>query len=81
MFVKKTKFFPGATPYLFKYFFALLESIIPGLSLLLKIIGLSIVPVAKITFFDLIFQILSLISFFLYNPFSGSISWTANNKL
>ena len=32
------------------------ERIIPGLSLLLKINGLSIAPVAMITFFALIFQ-------------------------
>ena len=41
---------------------------IPGLSLLLKVIGLSIEPVAKITFFALIFQTTCLIEFVLSTP-------------
>jgi hypothetical protein len=65
LFVKKTFFSPHLTPKKSAYFFTAVDSIIPGLSLLLKISGLSKAPVARITFLALIFKSLCLTLLFL----------------
>ena len=65
MFVKNTFFSPQATPNKSAYLLIAEESNIPGLSLLSNIRGLSIDPVALITFLALIFNNLCLVLFFL----------------
>ena len=82
MFVKSTFFSPHATPNRSAYLLIADESKIPGRSLLSNISGLSIDPVAVITFFALILSSLWRVLLFLWSKGKWSVKFSlANRKL